>query len=72
MACRFRFHRRVLASAQIVGASSLQARPLGGGTSIGTQRVHNVPLAAEAIAAFVGAESSQLDNIQNGLNELKV
>jgi predicted transcriptional regulator len=28
--------------------------------------------AAEAIAAFVGAESSQLDEIQNGLKEIKV
>jgi predicted transcriptional regulator len=28
--------------------------------------------AAEAIGAFVGAESSQLDEIQNGLKEIKV
>src|SRR5262245_61136549 len=32
----FRFHTRVLASAQIVRMPGLQARPLGGGTSIGT------------------------------------
>src|SRR6202043_3361073 len=36
MACPFRFHTRVLAGAQIVGIPGLQARPLGGGTSIGT------------------------------------
>jgi hypothetical protein len=33
MAC----HTRVLASAQIVGMPGRQARPLGGGTSIGTE-----------------------------------
>jgi hypothetical protein len=34
------------------------------------RRSKSVP-AAKAIAAFVGAESSQLDEIQNGLKELK-
>src|ERR1700674_1831790 len=29
---------------EVVRIPGLQSRPLGGGTSIGTQRVHNVPL----------------------------
>jgi hypothetical protein len=33
-----------LGGAEVVGASGLQARPLSGRTSIGTQRVHNVVL----------------------------
>src|SRR5450755_1507097 len=44
LACALRLHTGVLASPQIVRVSGFQARPLGGGTSIGAQRVHNGPL----------------------------